>query len=106
MTTIRLPPLSPAQLRATARELAAAARAAELAASAAEREAADAAARKARLRAALEARRTAHRRRAASLALAILRAAPAATIAQSEGVSVRTVERARAELAARLSAGA
>lgn len=103
MTTIRLPKSLPTPaLRRLAEELTTAAKLATMEADQQDREAVETAARRARLRAALEARRTAATRRRAALLAAILHAAPAASVARSQGVSVRTVERARADLAAQL----
>jgi uncharacterized protein (DUF111 family) len=89
-------------MRRLAAELAAAARSAELAAADAERAAAERTARTDRVRAALEARRTAAARRRAELHRMMLEWAPAAAVAARAGVSARTVERVRAELLARL----
>lgn len=99
MPLIRLPATLPAPaLRAISQELHFAAQEAARAAHEAERQAAERQRQAARLAVAIRARRSATAARQAKLAGAIVQAAPLRQVAQSLGVSLRTLERARARL--------
>ena len=99
MPLIRLPETMPAPaLRAIAAELSHAAQEAARAAREAERQASERQHQAARLSAAIRARRSAAAARQAEIAGAIIAAAQLRQVAQSLGVSLRTVERARARL--------
>jgi FixJ family two-component response regulator len=99
MPLIRLPDSLPAPaLRALAAELEFTAQEAARAAREAERQAAERQHQAARLSAAIRARRSAAAAQQARIAAAIIGAAQLRQVAQSLGVSLRTVERARARL--------
>ena len=99
MPLIRLPETLPAPaLRALAAELSHAAQEAARAAREAERQASERQHQAARLSAAIRARRSAAAARQAEIAGAIIAAADLRQVAQASGVSLRTVERARARL--------
>lgn len=99
MPIIRFPDTLPAPaLRALAAELEYTAQEAARAAREAERQAAERQHQAARLAAAIRARRSAAAARQARIAAAIIGAAQLRQVAQSLGVSLRTVERARARL--------
>jgi hypothetical protein len=99
MPLIRLPDTLPAPaLRALAVEFEFTAQEAARAAREAERQATERQRQAARLAAAIRARRSAAAARQARIAAAIIGAADLRHVAQVSGVSIRTVERARARL--------
>lgn len=102
MTTLRLPSLPSRAARLLAAELHAAARCLEATAGESEAQAREAQERQLRVRAALEARRSAHARRVALIHRLLLQAGSTAAVAALAGVSARQVERTRAAILARL----